>query len=71
MGTRAIVANEAPWCLRHIEQWQWAMSRTSSTAKRTVPQRQLPSVIPSLVKRSTPGGKHSANGPAPAREPAW
>src|SRR5437016_8897898 len=44
--TARAVENAAPWCLRHIEQWQCPMnSKGASASKATSPHRQLPRTV--------------------------
>src|SRR5438034_753776 len=44
--TARAVENAAPWCLRHIEQWQCPMNwKGASASKATSPHRQLPRTV--------------------------
>src|SRR2546425_10173377 len=44
--TARALENVAPWCLRHIEQWQCPMnSKGASASKATSPHRQVPRTV--------------------------
>src|ERR1700761_8964933 len=45
-GAATKVANGAPWCLRHLEQWQFTiMENGPSTSYRTAPHKHCPLLL--------------------------